>query len=283
MMTYEEFVKAAKRDPGNVDYTEFRLAYRFWPGYDPYGLGAGGPASHGQVSLALQVRDTAGLLVALSALLERQFLDIRAHQLAAAAYERIGDQVTAGVHGKIARGLLDSILQSGDGQSFQTAYQVITIAEEYAILEMLQIKPQSKSLCHNQGQNFDVFEFCPASPAERSLLAERSPLAEPADQAPPGEIYFNIDVFFTFLARQQLAATLAGGQTRPALRNLLGMWLLYSMPILLCLTSALLLEAASARDRPALGTAGTILFLTSIVAATASFFLALLHARRRRR
>jgi hypothetical protein len=51
-------------------------------------------------------------------------------------------------------------------------------------------------------------------------------------------------------------------------------------PLLMCLTSALLLEASVARDLPALGTAGTALFLASLVATTASLFLLLLHAGR---
>lgn len=273
MKTYEELVRAAKRDPGSVDYTELRLAYRFWSGYDPYGFGAGKGEAHGKVHLALQVGDVAGLIVALSALLEKQFPDIRAHQLAAAAYERIGDQVTAGRHGKIAQGLLDSILQSGDGQSFQTAFQVITMAEEYAVLETLKIEPQSQSLHHSHGQHFDVFRFCPASAAEGSPLAE----------SPPCALYFNIDAFFRFVFHPEIFDALAKDQARRALRRTLGLWLLYSMPILLCLTSALLLEAASTRDLPALDTAGTILFLTSIPLATANFFLVLLRARKRRR
>lgn len=275
-MSYQDLLQAAKRDPGSVNFTDLRLAYARSPGYDPYCVGAVPAAYHGRIRLALRIGDTAGLIVALSALLERQFFDISAHHLAATAYERIGDQVTAANHRKIARGLVGSILQSGNGRSFETAFQVITIAEEYAVLEMLHIKPGSKSLCHHQGHHFDVFQVSPASPDERDSLPG------PIDQGQPGELYFNIDLFYGSFAHQRLVAALAGRQPRRAIRWPLGLWLLYCMPILLCLAGALLLEASSARDLPVLGTVGTILFLSSIVAAMVSFFLVLLHAGRRR-
>jgi hypothetical protein len=279
-VSYEELVQAALRDPDSVDYPELRLAYRSWSGYDPYGLGPAGEVTYQKVHLALRVGDVAGLIVALSAHLENQVTDIRAQQLAATAYERLGGGVTASIHRKIAQGLADSILQWGDAQSFQTAYHVLTIAEEYAVLEILGIKPRSKSLCHDQGFQFDV---CQYSPAELGFAAGGNPPPEPGDQGRLSKIYFNIDAFFGTLAHQELVPELVGGQTRRVRSVSMGARLLYFTPLLVCLASALLLEVSRARDLPVLEFAGTALFMAGLGAATVNFVLLLLHAGRRRR
>jgi hypothetical protein len=276
-MPYQDLLQAAVRDPGSVDFTELRLAYVRSPDYDPYGYRSAPASSHGRVGLALRVGDLAGLLVTLSGLIELQYFDISAHQLVALAYERIGDRVTAATHRRIAEGLVASILQSGDGRSYQTAYQVISIAEEYAILDTLKLEVQAQSLGSHGGRHFDVFQVHPVAPGLWGFPGEVSPPRE------PGELYFNIDLFFGSPAHQQLIDALAGGQVRRVTRISIGAWILYGMPALLCLTSSLLLEASAARDLPALGTAGTALFLASLAAATVNFFLMLFYAGLRRR
>jgi hypothetical protein len=276
-MTYEELVQAAKRDPGSVDYTELRLAYARSPEYDPYCFRSAPASSHGRVRLAIRVGDLAGLLVTLSGLIEKQFFDIGAHRLAAHAYERIGDRVTAATHRKIAQGLVASVLQSGDGRSFQTAYQVISVAEEYALLETLNLRPLAQALHSHEGQHFDIIQVQPASAGMRGVPGSAKAPAE------PGELYFNVDLFYGSSAHHQLVDALTGGQSRRVRRISLGVRLLYFAPLLMCLASALLLEASRARDLPALDTSGRVLFLTSIAVATVNFFLVLFHASRRRR
>ena len=120
-------------------------------------------------------------------------------------------------------------------------------------------------------------------PAEPGTLAGDNPLSGLGEESQLSEICFNIDAFFGAFAHQELVPRLAGGQGRRVRRISLGACLLYFLPLLMCLASALLLEVAAARDLPALGTAGTALFLACHAAATVNFLLMLLHPGRCRR
>lgn len=152
-----------------------------------------------------------------------------------------------------------SILQSGDGRSFETAYQVISIAEEYAILETLNLRPGAQTLCSHGEQHFDVFQCQPASPGVWGLPGEVRTPCEPNEASAsfePREIYFNVDLFYGSPAHLQLVDALTGGPVRRVVRISIGAWLLYFTPLLMC--------------------------LASLGAATVNFFLMLLHAGWRR-
>ena len=52
-----------------------------------------------------------------------------------------------------AAGLLESILESGDGYSFSTAFIVISSDEEYAVMDALGLKPIMQSLGNTMSVN----------------------------------------------------------------------------------------------------------------------------------
>lgn len=61
-------------------------------------------------------------------------VDSTAHQLRSSAAREIGDIKSHIYHQYFAYALMQSILQSGDGLSPKTAFKVISISEEYAVL-----------------------------------------------------------------------------------------------------------------------------------------------------
>lgn len=50
------------------------------------------------------------------------------------------------------------ILNSGNGKSHQTAFEVSTIEEEYQLLQYLQLKPSIQMVVLKEGQYFDVLQ-----------------------------------------------------------------------------------------------------------------------------
>ena len=68
-------------------------------------------------------------------------VDIDAHLIRAIALKELGRVAESDHHAEWFRGLVDSILTSGDGRTPQTAFVVISVAEEYSILRVLQMKP----------------------------------------------------------------------------------------------------------------------------------------------
>ena len=54
--------------------------------------------------------------------------------------------------------LVDAILASGDGRSYETAFHVINVHEEYTVLRILRLQPAGQSLREHNGSQFDVME-----------------------------------------------------------------------------------------------------------------------------
>jgi hypothetical protein len=111
-------------------------------------------------------------------ILDACFVNAQAHMVASIAYDELGHAERAKYHREIARGLVRSVLSSGDGKSAKTAWVVISIAEEHAVMSALGLQPESQSLQGEGGHNFDVWKV--KDPATKSA----------------GTVYFNIDKFF---------------------------------------------------------------------------------------
>jgi hypothetical protein len=80
-------------------------------------------------------------------------VDIIAHYLTAGALTELGRQAEAEEHIRWYRGLVESVLASGDGRTPETAFVVISVPEEYAVLRALDLRPVKQAL---QG-GIDVF------------------------------------------------------------------------------------------------------------------------------
>lgn len=73
-------------------------------------------------------------------------VDIFAQQISATALSKLGREPEVLAHVRMYRGLVDSILASGDGRTPGTAFVVISISEEYAVLRVFQLKPTRQAL-----------------------------------------------------------------------------------------------------------------------------------------
>lgn len=72
--------------------------------------------------------------------------------------------------------LIDSIVMNGDGTSFESAFQVISIGEEYAVLGIFDLQPGMQKLVVHKGSEYDVIDV-------------------PVDaEGTKKSIYFNIDI-----------------------------------------------------------------------------------------
>jgi len=74
------------------------------------------------------------------------------------AYRESKNEEQAEFHKRILQGLLDSITHFGDGKSFETAFQVIEVHEEYVILRFMGLMPSKQSMSEKNGHSYDVME-----------------------------------------------------------------------------------------------------------------------------
>lgn len=107
--------------------------------------------------------------------LKTGLLDSETHMILALAHQHAGNKEKHEFHKNVYLGLVNSILASGDGRSTKTAYVVINVAEEYAVLTALELKRGSQALLNEDGKKFDV-------------LTVQNPQTNESEK-----VYFNID------------------------------------------------------------------------------------------
>ena len=96
---------------------------------------------HQLAELVIQ-KDWNTILVTSEPWLQRCPIDIDAHLIRAVALKELKRLLESEHHLNWFRGLVDSVLTSGDGKTPQTAFVVISVAEEYSILRVLRVRPK---------------------------------------------------------------------------------------------------------------------------------------------
>jgi Domain of unknown function (DUF4919) len=132
---------------------EERLQYAASPEYDPYGSAGHDSLEH--ANALLEKKDFAAAIEETQKGLAKDRLNIQLLMLQAAAYRAQGDAAKADEVRQRWISLVDSILRSGDGRSFGTAFQVISVDEEYALTNVLGLQVTGQSLVENGGSEFD--------------------------------------------------------------------------------------------------------------------------------
>ncbi len=161
-------LQSAKFNPDGADFKELRLAYARSLGYHPC---AENQALDLRKTLAdvLNEGDWQTGISIVNRLLELCYLDIEAHMIAASVYRRTGDERRSTYHLRFAKGLLDSIFQSGNGQSQETAFTVVNVAEEYTVLRVLGVQSICQSFSGVKG-HFDIFEILDPMSGQRAAV-----------------------------------------------------------------------------------------------------------------
>lgn len=77
-------------------------------------------------------------------------------------------------------GIMQSILASGNGHTYDSAYVVVSTADEYLILNYLELGSKGQSLIYSDGHNYDILNSVDEFENEQ-------------------EVYFNIDLPFNHL------------------------------------------------------------------------------------
>ena len=127
---------------------------------------------------ALRDNDNETALKLANEILEQNYIFPDAHAAAIQAYQNLGQSEEVNYHRYVLNGLIKSIIQSGDGKSPETAFVVVLIEEEYAILAVLGIEHSGQSEMNVDGHSYDVFN------------------GTDSRSGSPVEIYFNIDIPF---------------------------------------------------------------------------------------
>jgi hypothetical protein len=127
------------------------------------------------LNAALNQKNYEEVLKIADSVLAKNFVEINAHMAAQIAHQELGNADRAQFHKFMADGLLKSIKGNGDGKSVDTAFEVISINEEYGLIRSLGVRPIKQALVENKGRSYDGIAVVDPQTSRESV------------------IYFNID------------------------------------------------------------------------------------------
>ena len=152
---YAVLLASLKAGNTDIDYTRLRLNYMDSPEYK-----AAKDTSKSEDAMfeELDKKDYPAALKDAETVLESNYVNIDAHYVALVANREMGAMDKAEFHRTVFRGLINSIRNSGDGKSMETAWVVITVHEEYVVLRVLGFRPSQQSLVNQNGHSYDVMK-----------------------------------------------------------------------------------------------------------------------------
>ncbi len=153
---FEQMMNKLRSGDTSVDFKALRFAYAETPIVE-----AAVPDMKFQAAMIkfLNEKNFKEAVKTAEALQRINYLDMNSHVIASMAYQGLGDAKKSKLHEAIYVGLVNSIIKDADGNTPQTAYIVISAAEEYVVLNALDLKRVSHAAIEEGGHKFDVLQL----------------------------------------------------------------------------------------------------------------------------
>jgi len=171
--SYSALLKKLKDGDSSIDFQALRFAFAETDEYSPYGC------KDREMFKNLNEKKFKEALKSANTLLEKCYVSIDSHYVATIANRELKNEKEYEAHRKIYVGLVDSIIKKGDGKSMKTAWTVISVDEEYAVLSVLGYRRTSQALMNKEGSRYDVLDAYDLD-----------------DESNKTKFYFNIDIVF---------------------------------------------------------------------------------------
>jgi outer membrane protein assembly factor BamD (BamD/ComL family) len=172
-ISYEDLLAKLKKGDTNIDYRALRMAYSETKDYSYDGIDG---AEKQKIFAALNSKKYKEIIKLTDKVFETNFVEPNSHYAAFIANRELKDEKKSEFHKTVLLGLVDSIMNGKDGKSAKNCFEVITISEEYFVMNYLGFKVSSQSLGKEEGHTFDI--LMGTDPKTKETV----------------KIYFNIDV-----------------------------------------------------------------------------------------
>jgi len=159
---------------GTTDFFKLRITFTKTNEYLPYDSEFESPFN--PVDKKIESGNYEDAILILDSLLEIKYVNIKAHLYLGYVYRLLNDPVKSEFHYSIYGGLIESILNYGDGSIPQKAFIVIFVEEEYLLLDAVNMSMTTQELATIDKHNFDILTVFDNETNEKS------------------ELYFNIDL-----------------------------------------------------------------------------------------
>jgi hypothetical protein len=138
---YARLAARAQAEDQTVDFRALRFAYLQ---RDEHGLGW--MDLQKQMYAAVEADDAAKARELAEKLISADYINMHGHKILRQACAILKDEACAKRHHFVQFGLLKSIVNTGDGKTCKTGWEVVTIGEEYFIIAMLGAQLQQQAL-----------------------------------------------------------------------------------------------------------------------------------------
>ena len=150
--TYSELVQRVKGGDLNVDFVALRDAYALWLCVEEK---TDAPNRDAMVE-AFEKKDYGKAANLIESVLDYEFVNRGLHRAAEDAYQQLNDQTKADFHKTIAHKLYHAMMNSGTGKTEDTAYRVLSVREEYMIMNELGYDVHGQALLGSNNKHFDL-------------------------------------------------------------------------------------------------------------------------------
>jgi hypothetical protein len=135
---YSEFVKALEAGETDINYKEFRESFIESEQFKIASNRSKEYDSLKKEMYSLMSKENFQEIISVTKkMLSINYTSMIAHKILRQTYQITGDTANAVKYKTIQFGLLNSIVKNGDGKSCSTAWPVISVEEEYFILQMI--------------------------------------------------------------------------------------------------------------------------------------------------
>jgi hypothetical protein len=178
---YYSMVRQLKNNDLKVDFNALRMSYTKTKDYQPYGGDNSKTTNSAYESLSKKDYKTAAKLA--ETVLEKNFVDLDAHFICQIAYRELGSLTKYSFHRNILKGLVNSLYASGEGSSPEKAIVVISVREEYFLMNANGLKKIKQSLIKANDHRYDKMEVESKKNGGKKIL------------------YFNVDIPYSWLSK----------------------------------------------------------------------------------
>lgn len=180
--TYKKLLKKALKFDTTLDFKKLRMAYAKTSFYNPYDTTY--KKIKEEMMTALKAKQYKRAIKLANSILKTNFLNPDAHLICFYAYKDLKDKKNARFHNFILNGIVASILKSGNGKTPASAYKVISINEEYAVLGSLSLNVLKQQLIRKDGNNYD------------KMIVKSKKTGKTFD------VYFNVNIPLNWMTKQ---------------------------------------------------------------------------------
>ncbi len=152
---YDDMLALVKGGSLSVDFKVMRFAFA---NKVPAEARVADPKLQAQMATLLNEKKYKDVVKIADGIHKTTFVDMNSHIMAAMAYKGLGDAKKAAFHEGIYLNLVNSILKDTDGESPKKAYHVISIAEQFVLLNALELKRVSNKIEVIDGHRYQVHD-----------------------------------------------------------------------------------------------------------------------------